>query len=136
MAEANEEDAKHGLTPHEVPGSVFIRTGLEIEEQLWVYSLYFVSPTHPSYYRRQLSFVTKGAKSDTQKVSLQEKRNALANQIKHWRELQFLYMPSALTPSLPTCDDTTENDGEKVEDVSLILLSALEPGQRLAICKH
>ena len=33
LAEAEEEDAMRGLIPHQVPGSVFIRTGLEIEEQ-------------------------------------------------------------------------------------------------------
>jgi hypothetical protein len=34
LAEADEKDVQSGLTPHQVPGSVFIRTGLEIEEQL------------------------------------------------------------------------------------------------------
>lgn len=33
LAEADEEDVRQGTTPHQVPGSVFIRTGLEIEEQ-------------------------------------------------------------------------------------------------------
>ena len=33
LAEADKEDAERGLTPHEIPASVFIRTGLELEEQ-------------------------------------------------------------------------------------------------------
>jgi hypothetical protein len=33
LAEADEEDIRRGNTSHEVPGSVFIRNGLEIEEQ-------------------------------------------------------------------------------------------------------
>ena len=36
LAEADKQDAQHGHTPHEVPASVFIRSGLEIEEQQWV----------------------------------------------------------------------------------------------------
>ena len=37
LAEADKEDAKRGIVPHEVTGSVFIRTGLEIEEQMHVF---------------------------------------------------------------------------------------------------
>lgn len=33
LAEVDEEDARRGSILHEVPGSVFIRSGLEIEEQ-------------------------------------------------------------------------------------------------------
>lgn len=33
LADADAENAKRGTTPHEVPASIFIRTGLEIEEQ-------------------------------------------------------------------------------------------------------
>lgn len=33
LADADTEDAKRGMIPHEVPASIFIRTGLEIEEQ-------------------------------------------------------------------------------------------------------
>jgi len=33
LAEADEEDIRRGTVPHQVPGSVFIRNGLEIEEQ-------------------------------------------------------------------------------------------------------
>jgi len=44
-------------------------------------------------------------------------------------------MPGAITPSLPTPDDD-EDDGEQVNDTSLVLPSALEPEQRLAICRH
>ena len=35
LAEAEEEDTNRGTAPHEVPGSVFIRMGLEIEEQMY-----------------------------------------------------------------------------------------------------
>lgn len=40
LAEADEEDAQKGDTPHQVPASIFIRNGLEIEEQQ--YGLLFV----------------------------------------------------------------------------------------------
>ena len=33
LAEADQQDVQQGCTPHEVPASVFVRTGLEIEEQ-------------------------------------------------------------------------------------------------------
>ena len=33
LADADQRDAEHGLTPHQIPASVFIRTGLELEEQ-------------------------------------------------------------------------------------------------------
>ena len=32
LAEADKQDAQHGPAPHEVPASIFIRSGLEIEE--------------------------------------------------------------------------------------------------------
>lgn len=32
LAEADKQDAQRGLAPHEVPASVFVRSGLEIEE--------------------------------------------------------------------------------------------------------
>lgn len=138
LAQADEEDARHGLTPHQVSGSIFIRTGLEIEEQMYAPLLAFPPTTHPSFYRRQLSFVikTKPAKSNTQRASLQEKRNSLANQIKRWRELQLLYMPGIVIPSPPTRDDTDENQNDDIEDMILILPSALESSQRLTICKY
>ena len=36
LAEEDEEALRSGTLTHQVPGSVFIRTGLEIEEQQWV----------------------------------------------------------------------------------------------------
>ena len=33
LAEADKEDAGLGLTPHQIPASVFVHTGLELEEQ-------------------------------------------------------------------------------------------------------
>ena len=33
LAEADTQEAQHGCAPHEVPASVFVRSGLEIEEQ-------------------------------------------------------------------------------------------------------
>ena len=38
FAEEDEESMRRGILMHEVPGSVFVRTGLEIEEQQWVSS--------------------------------------------------------------------------------------------------
>ena len=50
-------------------------------------------------------------------------------------------MPGVVPPSPPIPDDDagqneTENDTKMAEDVSLVLPSALEPEQRLAICRH
>jgi len=101
--------------------------------------MFCVSVIHPLYYRRQLSFASKkkSAKSGTQKASLQEKRNVLTGQIKRWRELQLLYMPGAVAPPPLTREDNTdENNDENVEDMSLVLPSALKPVERLAICRH
>jgi hypothetical protein len=33
LADADQQDAQHGPAPHEVPASIFIHNGLEIEEQ-------------------------------------------------------------------------------------------------------
>lgn len=139
LAEADEEDARRGVTPHQVPGSVFIRTGLEIEEHMYVFLPTFFLVIHLPYRRRQLSLAIKKkpTKSNTQRASLQEKRNALAIQIKRWRELQLIYMPGVVTPSSSTHDnDVDENENDRIEDTTLILPSALEPAQRLSICQH
>lgn len=136
LAEADEEDARHGIVPHEVSASVFIRTALELEEQAYVLSPTFCSYIHPPYCRRQLSLTAKSTKTNTQKASAQEKRNAFASQVKRWRQLQLVYMPGASTSSLPTYDNDTDENDEIPQDAPLILPSDLEPAQRSAICRH
>lgn len=75
--------------------------------------------------------------SGTKQASIQEKRNALINQIQRWRELQRLYMPGVTIPPLPPCDDDTdESSATRVEDISLALPSSLDPEQRLTTCQH
>lgn len=97
----------------------------------------FSSSIHPPYCRRQLSLTAKKpTKTNTQKASLQEKRNALAIQVKRWRQLQLVYMPGVSASSLPTYDNDTDENEEKAEDTPLILPSDLEPTQRSAICQH
>jgi len=36
LAEADQQDAQQGYAPHAVPASVFVRDGLDIEEQQYV----------------------------------------------------------------------------------------------------
>ena len=39
LAEADERDIQRGCIPHQVPPSVFVRNGLEIEDQQYVFPL-------------------------------------------------------------------------------------------------
>jgi hypothetical protein len=142
LAEADEQDAQQGCAPHQVPPSVFVRNGLQIEDQQYGFSvrvLHILILYHP---RRQLVLVTqnKSLKSDTQKASIQEKRNILTRQIRKWREAQVIYMPGATTPSSQPPDsnaDGNDIDGsESPESISLVLPSELETTRRNALCLH
>ena len=79
-------------------------------------------------------------RSDTQKASIQEKRNLLIRQIKRWRQPQLIYMPGAAALSPLTheteTDDNDINDLEPPEQIPLILPSAVEPARRNDICLH
>ncbi|KAF9780601.1 hypothetical protein BJ322DRAFT_1112591 [Thelephora terrestris] len=64
-------------TLHKVSPSIFIRAGLELEDQ---------------QYGLQSAFAGK-AHSNAQKATLLERQIALLHQINKWRELQAVYMP-------------------------------------------
>ncbi|KAF9782109.1 hypothetical protein BJ322DRAFT_1009547 [Thelephora terrestris] len=125
LAEADTQDAQRGHTLHEVPASVFIRSGLEIEEQ-----------------QRQLAFVVQkmSTKSDTQKASTQEKRNILMRQIRRWQQAQLIYMPGAAMVFLPAhdhdADEDDAKDSEMAENIPLTLPSKVESTRRDTICLH
>ena len=94
--------------------------------------------------RRQLAYTIKKKliRSDTQKASLQEKRNTLMRQIRKWRQAQLTYMPGAVA-SLPTHDPDLDENGESdtgdpgtPENVPLILPSEVESTSRNAVCQH
>lgn len=79
----------------------------------------------------------KSPTSDHQIASIQEKRNALMRKIKQWRELQFIYMPGAVTTPLRLPEDSAEdNDIETAETVPLLLPSSLDPASRERVCRH
>ena len=140
LAEAEEEAARRGLISNEVPASVFIRTGLEIEEQQFVNS-HSYTPRLSHYffcYRRQLasSVKKKTPKSDHQIATLQEKRNALSRHIKKWQEIQVEYMPEVPATLPQVSEDDPAVNTEPVETIPLVFPSRLEPENRNRKCLH
>jgi hypothetical protein len=79
-------------------------------------------------------------KSDTQKASIQEKRNILMRQIRRWQQVQLVYMPGAATLSVPArdrhVDEDDAKDSEMAEKVPITLPSKVESALRNAICLH
>lgn len=130
---------RQGNAEQQVPGSIFIRNGLEIEDQQWVVSL-FVRRTHTHnslYFRHQLASAirNKPQKSDAQIASTQEKRNSLLRRIQKWRELQLVYMPGVTVVPLSTSEDDAEDDNaEAAEDIPLLLPSGLDTERRERVC--
>ncbi|KAI0055066.1 hypothetical protein BV25DRAFT_1873220 [Artomyces pyxidatus] len=83
LAQQEAEEAARGIVSlHETSASVFLSTGLDLEDQ-----------------QRALRVKAKGEDSKTPsgRAAIQEKRNALQHRIKNWRALQLVYMP-AVTP--------------------------------------
>jgi len=81
-------------------------------------------------------------KSDTQKATIQEKRNVLIRQIGRWRQVQLVYMPGAVAQPFPThtteADDNDNDPGdlELPERIPLVLPSAVQSTMRNATCLH
>ncbi|KAF9779310.1 hypothetical protein BJ322DRAFT_1113656 [Thelephora terrestris] len=75
--EETEEAERGNEALHTVSASVFIRAGLELEDQ---------------QYALQVASAAKTS-TDTQKATLFERRGSLLHQIKKWREVQAIYMP-------------------------------------------
>ena len=143
LAEADQRETQRGFTPHQMPPSVFVRNGLEIEDQQSVSSGYVLYQFLISYDpRRQLVLVIqkKSLKSDMQKASIQEKRNVLARQIRKWQEAQLIYMPGAIPPPFQSPDDTADgNDASgpgTPEKTCLVFPSELETARRDVVCLH
>ena len=140
LAEADEEEIARGTISHQVPGSVFIRDGLDIEEQQSVALLrsYTDLETHHTiHHRRQLAATIKkkAPKSDHQIASVQERRNAIMWEIKKWQEVQLVYMPGVVaTPFRAPEDDAEDNDIEAAESVPLVLPSSLDSESRGRVC--
>jgi hypothetical protein len=88
-------------------------------------------------FRRQLisAVEKKLPTSDTQIASIQEKRNALMQQIKKWQQLQLVYMPgAAVSPPRTPGDNAEDDDVETAETVPLLLPSSLDPEMRARVC--
>ena len=143
LAEADHRDTQRGTTTYEIPASIFIRNGLEIEEQQRVSSngvLYqrLILRNH----RRHLALIVqkKLAKSDAQKATIQEKRNALMRRIRRWQQAQLIYMPGTAISSPPTHDDDPDEndngDSETPEKIPLVLPSKVEATRRTTVCLH
>ena len=139
MAEADEEDAKRSATSYQVPGSVFIHLGLEIEEQMYKFPSSFY-PTHslpllqatvlvdPQEEGRKIQRSEGFPPGEAQRTCNSDQTLAPASTRVHAR---------CDNPPPTHGKDVDENgNDDKIEEVSLILPSALEPTQRLAICRH
>ena len=140
LAEADEEEIARGTISHQVPGSVFVRNGLDIEEQQSVPLQHsYIDPEtyHTIHYRRQLAAAIKkkAPKSDHQIASVQERRNGIMREIKKWQEVQLVYMPGVVTTPFRAPEDTAEdNDIERAESVPLVLPSSLDSESRGRVC--
>ena len=141
LAKADEEEIARGAISHPVPGWVFIRDGLDIEEQQLVHSniCMLVGTHYVVCYRRQLvsAIKKKALKTDNQIASVQERRNSIMREIKKWREVQLVYMPGVVTTPFQASEDNGEdNDVERAENVPLLLPSSLDSESRERICLH
>ncbi|KAI0042927.1 hypothetical protein FA95DRAFT_1575419 [Auriscalpium vulgare] len=79
---ANEEaeaTARGRIAPHSMSPSIFIQTGLDLEDQQRNLKLRVIE--------------LKGIVTSYEKADLQEKRNSLARRIENWRVIQDIYMP-------------------------------------------
>ena len=87
-----------------------------------------------------LAVKSMSGKSDSQKASIQEKRNVIMRQIRRWRQAQFVYMPGAIVPSLSShengADDNDAGDLEPAEQIPLFLPSAVPSARRNTVCLH
>jgi hypothetical protein len=70
-------------------------------------------------------------KSDTQKATLFERRDALLHQIEKWRKLQAVYMPGVIDASIP---EPGTSPWEKVEHIKLWLPSHLDATEWDSFC--
>ncbi|KAI0066772.1 hypothetical protein BV25DRAFT_1867938 [Artomyces pyxidatus] len=81
LAQQEAADAARGIVSlHETSASVFLSTGLELEDAQRLL---------------QVKAKAEDAKTAAGRASLQEKRNALQHRIKNWRALQLIYMPAS-----------------------------------------
>ncbi|TDL14200.1 hypothetical protein BD410DRAFT_691972, partial [Rickenella mellea] len=113
LAKQEAADAAAGeVSMHEVTASVFLATGMELEDQ-----------------QRHLCSLIKSASGNSisENTDIQQKRNALEHRIKTWRRLQAIYMPvvaALLEQDHALVED--ENAGPvSPEDVNLYLPSDL-----------
>jgi len=140
LAEADEEDIRRGNSPHEVPASIFIHDGLDIEERQYVpplVSIRLLNTYCTLDERRKLASAIKKKppKSDNQIASTQETRNAIMRRIKKWRELQLVYMPGVAATLLRVSEDNAEdNEVETAENIPLLLPSSLDSESRARNC--
>ncbi|KAJ7441809.1 hypothetical protein B0H11DRAFT_2251870 [Mycena galericulata] len=105
-------EAEKGVPPlHEVTPSAFITAGLELEEQ---------------QRRVRVQAELKKAKTMAMQISMKGLRSSLNRGIDRFRKLQATYTPGAIQ-ALSKC---VAPAGELVEDVRLILLSAMLEAER------
>ncbi|KAI0054927.1 hypothetical protein BV25DRAFT_1922257 [Artomyces pyxidatus] len=99
LAQQEAEEVKRGVVSlHETSASVFLSTGLDLEDQ-------------------QRALVAKckheDSKTSSGKATIQEKRNALQHRLKGWRILQQIYMPATVAllaqeaAAFDSADDTS-----------------------------
>ncbi|TDL14069.1 hypothetical protein BD410DRAFT_687969, partial [Rickenella mellea] len=129
LAKQEAADAAAGtISLHEVTASVFLSTGLELEDQQYVFNFRSIIWTHICR-RRHLCALMKAASvnSISETTDIQQKLNALEHRIKVWRKLQAIYMP-AVTTLLEEDHALVEDENAgpvSPEDVNLYLPSDL-----------
>ena len=110
----------NNLFPHKLSPSSFVRTGLELEDQQYVW--YYLSQAGPvstpfCAYRQQViaCLASRDQRTDLQKMEIQERRNVLARRIKLWRTAQAVYMPLVSEYLTSEHNPPSSNDNELEE---------------------
>lgn len=104
------EDAAAGTAPlHEMSPSVFLTTGLQLEEARYVAIRYLnVRPANMFDHRRGLRMKMareKACNTAAKSVDLLNQSNVLNTRIRRWRRMQFVYMPGLGEPPGADADE-------------------------------
>ncbi|TDL13917.1 hypothetical protein BD410DRAFT_868388 [Rickenella mellea] len=106
---------------HEMTASVFLTTGLDLEDQQRVL--------------RKKGKGAKGASTQYKSAEMQQKRNTLQRRIFNWYKIQNIYMPGAVflrAEVSPTDDDHSGAQGP--ETIQLLFPSQVSEAERATIC--
>ena len=95
-AKLSAAESEPPLHPDIMP-TIFINTGIDLEEQQYVALAVYLLFSLPSYRRRLHEAIKLGPTTDTQQAQVQEHSNLLMQHIEAWQQIQVLFMPGMST---------------------------------------